>query len=246
MSSKSGTAFFMMPIPFVAILPGLIVAALTPAKVTDVKTDSSATPAAKPPSVIYVKMFSISKVESKSENAAEEGRPRLLGALRGGQENTVIGEHREAQQEHTLANVPVILQKALVENLSKSVAPANNGDDAHVSPGSWIITGEFVDVDTGNRALQAGVGLGAGQSHLEVRAKVYAAADMKTPFLTFDSEGTSGHMPGAAVTRNPYVAAAKFVMSKREPEREAKKVGKAIADEIGKFMAAHGIPTLKS
>jgi hypothetical protein len=189
-------------------------------------------------------MFSISKAESKSENAEEEGRPRLLGALRRGQENTVVGKHREAEQEHTLASVPVVLQKALIENLSKSVAPANNGDDAHVSPGSWIITGEFVNVETGNRALQAGVGLGAGQSHLEVRAKVYAAADIKTPFLTFDSEGASGHMPGAAVTRNPYVAAAKFVMSKTEPEREAKKVAKSIADEISKFMAAHGIPTI--
>ena len=129
----------MMSIPFVAILPGLIVAALTPANVTDVKTDSSA-PAAKPPNVIYVKMFSMSKAESKSENAEEEGRPRLLGALRGGQENTVVGKHREAEQEQTLANVPVVLQKALIENLSKSVAPANNGDGAHVSPGSWIIT----------------------------------------------------------------------------------------------------------
>jgi hypothetical protein len=65
----------MMSIPFVAILPGLIVAALAPAKVTDVKTDSSAGPAAKPPSVIYVKMFSITKAESKSENAGEQGRP---------------------------------------------------------------------------------------------------------------------------------------------------------------------------
>jgi hypothetical protein len=101
-------------------------------------------------------------------------------------------------------------------------------------------------MDTGNRALQAGVGFGAGQSHLEVRAKVYAAADMNTPFLTFDSEGASGHIPGAVVAKNPYVAAAKFVMSKRELEREAKKVAKAIADEIGKFMAAQGIPTLKS
>jgi hypothetical protein len=35
-------------------------------------------------------------------------------------------------------------------------------------------------------------------------------------------------------------------MSKRQPEREAKKVARAIADEIGKFMVAHGIPTLKS
>jgi Domain of unknown function (DUF4410) len=235
----------MMPIPFFAIVPSLFVAALTPAKVTDVKTDSSA-PATKPPTVVYVKTFSISNAASKSENAQGEGRPHLLGRLRGGEENTVIGEHREAQQEQTLAKVPVILQKALIEALGKSVAAASNGDSAHVSPGSWVITGEFVDVDTGNRALQAGVGLGAGQSHLEVRAKVYASADMNAPFLTFDSEGASGHMPGAAVMKNPYVAAAKFVMSKTEPEREAKKVGKAIADEVGKFMAAHGIPTLKS
>jgi ethanolamine utilization protein EutA (predicted chaperonin) len=35
-------------------------------------------------------------------------------------------------------------------------------------------------------------------------------------------------------------------MSKREPEREAKKVARSIADEIGKFMVAQGIPTLKS
>ena len=54
-------------------------------------------------------------------------------------------------------------------------------------------------------------------------------------------------MPGAAVMKkNPYVAAAKFVMSKREPEREAKKVARSIADEIGKFMVAQGIPTPKS
>jgi hypothetical protein len=46
--------------------------------------------------------------------------------------------------------------------------------------------------------------------------------------------------------KNPYVAAAKFVMSKREPEQEANKVAQAIANEIEKFMMAQGIPTLKS
>ena len=69
-----------------------------------------------------------------------------------------------------------------------------------------MITGELVQVDTGNRALQA----------------------------------------GAVALKNPYVAAAKFVMSKREPKLEARKVAQAIADEIGKFMAAQQIPTLKS
>lgn len=109
-----------------------------------------------------------------------------------------------------------------------------------------MITGEFADVNTGNRAMQAGIGFGAGQSHLEVRAKVYAGSDLHTPFLTFDSRGVSGYLPGAVAVKNPYVAAAKFVMSKREPEQETRKVAQAIADEIGKFMTAQGIPTLKS
>ena len=197
----------------------LIIAALGPAKVSEVEANRSAEAGAKAPTVIYVKTFTMSNAGTKSENAAGEGRPRLLGALRGGEENTVVGRHREAQQEDTLAKVPAVLQNALIEDLSKSIASAANGDGTHPSPGSWVITGEFLEVDTGNRALQAGVGLGAGESHLEVRAKIYAVPNMNTPFLTFDSEGASGHMPGAAVMhKNPYVAAAKFVMSKKEPE----------------------------
>jgi uncharacterized protein DUF4410 len=225
----------------------LVLAALAPAKVSEVETNRSAEAGSKPPTVIYVKTFTMDNAASQSENAAGEGRPRLLGALRGGEENTVVGRHREAQQEDTLAKVPAVLQNALIEDLSKSIASAANGDGTHPSPGSWVITGQFFEVDTGNRVLQAGVGLGAGESHLEVRAKIYAVPNMNTPFLTFDSDGASGHMPGAAVMhKNPYVAAAKFVMSKKEPEREAKKVARSIADEIGKFMAAQSIPTLKS
>lgn len=237
----------MMPIPFIAIVPGLVLAALTPAKVTDEKTNSSAMRSVHQPKVIYVKSFSIRAAASQSDDdSAGAGRPHLLGSLRGGEGNTVIGRHREQQQEDTLAKVPGVLQNALIEDLSKSIAPAANGDGARTSPKCWIITGEFVEVDTGNRALQAGVGFGAGESHLELRARVFTGADMNTPFLTFDSQGASGHLPGAVVAKNPYVAAAKFVMSKREPEREAKKVAKSIADEIGKFMVAQGIPTLKS
>jgi len=229
-----------------AIVPGLGLAALTPAKVTDEKTNSSAMRSVHQPKVIYVKSFAIRAAASQSDDSAGAGRPHLLGSLRGGEGNTVIGRHREQQQEDTLAKVPGVLQNVLIEDLSKSIAPAANGDGARTSPRSWIITGEFVEVDTGNRALQAGVGFGAGESHLELRARVFTGADMNTPFLTFDSQGASGHLPGAVVAKNPYVAAAKFVMSKREPEREAKKVAKSIADEIGKFMVAQGIPTLKS
>jgi hypothetical protein len=236
----------MITIPFTAIVSGLIIAVVPPAKVTDLEANSSAEQGLKRPAVIHVRSFSISKSAANPQNADGGGRPHLLGRLRGGEENTVIGQHREQQQEDTLAKLPGLLQQALIRNLSNSVAPADNGDGAHPSRDSWVVTGEFVQVDTGNRAMQAGVGFGAGQSQLEVHAKVYAGADMRTPFLTFDSKGASGYLPGAVAVKNPYVAAAKFVMSKREPEQEANKVAKAIADEIGKFMAAQGIPMLKS
>jgi hypothetical protein len=65
---------------------------------------------------------------------------------------------------------------------------------------------------------------------------LYSGSDIHTRFLAFDSKGASGHLPGGVATKNPYVAAAKFVMSKREPELEAKKVPQAIAGEIGKFV----------
>src|SRR5262249_15620062 len=200
----------------------------------------------KRPTVIHVRSFSISKSAANPENTGPGGRPHLLGMLRGGEGNTVIGQHREQQQEDTLAKLPGLLQQALIRNSSQSIAPADNGGGAHPSPDSWVVTGEFVKIDTGNRAMQAGGGFGAGQSQFEVRAKVYSGSDMHMPFLTFDSQGASGHLPGGIATKNPYVAAAKFVMSKREPEQEARKVAQAIADEIGKFMAAQGIPTVKS
>lgn len=237
----------MIVTSFIAAGASLTLAALTPAKVSDVESNSSTIHSAKPPSVIYVNSFSVSQASSKPDDANTDERPHLLGRLRGGEENTVIGRHREEQKEETLAKLPGVLQKALIEDLSKSIAPAAAGNGAHASrKDCWVITGQFLEVDTGNRAMQAGVGFGAGQSQLEVRAKVYLASDMNTPFLTFDSEGASGHMPGAVMTKNPYVAAAKFVMSKREPEQEAKKVAKAISGEIGKFMTAQRIPILKS
>jgi hypothetical protein len=39
-------------------------------------------------------------------------------------------------------------------------------------------------------------------------------------------------MPGAAVTRNPYVAAAKFVMSRRDLPKNIRQIAQTVADQI--------------
>jgi hypothetical protein len=236
-------------LPPLALGASLVLGALTPATVDNVNTSSSSLPAARPPSVIYVDSFSISQTSSSSEDdgSSDGGRPHLLGLFRGGQDNTLLGQRKENQYEQTLQKLPGILQRALIQDLNNSIAAAANGDEAETYlHHGWIITGQFLVVDAGDRAMQAGVGFGAGQSHVEVQAQVSTVRDPNNPFLVFNSQGASGHMPGAVVMFNPYVAAAKFVMSKKEPEKEAKKIAQAIAREIGKFMTAQGIPTLAS
>src|SRR5215472_3025641 len=142
----------MITIPFTAVVSGLIIAALTPAIVTDVQSNSSEMRGVKRPTVIHVRSFSINTPVANPENTASGGRPHLLGMLRGGEANTVVGQRREQQQEDTLAKLPGLLQQALIRNLSKSIAPADNGGGAHLSPDSWVVTGEFVEIDTANRA----------------------------------------------------------------------------------------------
>jgi hypothetical protein len=90
----------MINVPFIAIVPGLIVAALTPAKVSDVETNPSTAPALKLPSVIYVKSFNISNTVAASGDTTASGRPHLLGRLRRRGEyshrppsGTATGEH---------------------------------------------------------------------------------------------------------------------------------------------------------
>jgi len=223
----------------------LTLGAITPAKVDNVV--DNAPPSMSPPHVIYVSTFSMANVSNQANGEQSEGRPHLLGMFRGGEDNTFLGQRKEQQQADILQKLPGILQKTLVQALNSGVARATTGDGMLATQANcWVVRGQFVVVDQGSRAMQAGIGFGAGQSHVEVRAQLYTLSDPDHPFLVFDTNGASGHMPGAVVIPNPYVAAAKFVMAKQEPEKETKKIGKQMAVEIGKFMTHEGIPTLKA
>jgi hypothetical protein len=51
----------------------------------------------------------------------------------------------------------------------------------------------------------------------------------------------SGKMPGAAVTLNPYVAAAKFVLAKNASDKDVIHAASGIAAEIVKYMKTRGM-----
>jgi hypothetical protein len=210
-----------------ALCSALACEALIPAKAGKGAVDANA-PSRQFPAVIYIDRFSTQDILDKANESP------LLG---GGADNAPVGPHKQ-QPYDLLQKLPAILQKTLVQSLNRNIARAAAGDGTLATQlDCWVVRGQFLVVGQGSRATQ---------SHVEIHVQVCTLNDPDTPFLTFDTRGARGHLPGATATTNPYVAATKFIMAKKEPEKETKKVGQQIADEIGQFMAAQTIPTLQA
>lgn len=61
------------------------------------------------------------------------------------------------------------------------------------------------------------------------------------PFLVMGTHTGSGRKPGAVVTLNPYVAAAKFVLSGNASEKDVKNAASEIASELTGYMKSNGL-----
>jgi len=104
-----------------------------------------------------------------------------------------------------------------------------------------LLEGEFMDFDEGERMKRAIIGFGSGSSEMQVRMMFSEIMDGKTSLLIDTAtDGKKSRMPGAVVTKNPYVAGAKFVLTKNAPEKEVKKLGSNIADKLYEFMIKQG------
>jgi Domain of unknown function (DUF4410) len=92
-----------------------------------------------------------------------------------------------------------VLANYLVSDISKSVMrSALNNNPKRVRMDAWLITGEFVRVNQGSRALRGLVGLGAGGTKLETVVRVYDLSHLsKEPVLQFETSGGSNAEPGA-------------------------------------------------
>jgi hypothetical protein len=69
-------------------------------------------------------------------------------------------------------------------------------------------------VQEGNQLRRAGIGFGAGHTELQVVVDIDdLAAGAPKPMYTVETKADSGKLPGAVITLNPYVAAARFVIA---------------------------------
>jgi hypothetical protein len=179
------------------------------------------------PEVVYVTDFDID-ANDIGQGDRLLNRPRL----------------RQQDQGSKASRFVELLADSLTGELQKRSVPAARFYPGQSIPNKgWLIKGEFLEVDEGNRLRRAVIGFGAGQTDMQIEVRIVdLSSGSREPFMVFGTKSATGKMPGAIVTMNPYVAAAKFVLSKRAPERDVAKTARQIAEVLVQIMndqAAH-------
>ncbi len=204
---------------------------------------------AAPPRAIYVGNFTVGTGAMKPEGGlfgeAEqmlEEAPKVGGGILGGGEGPI--RRRAKADQPTSDQVIQTLTSSMIQtfNQEKLGIPAERlPPGAPVPPEGWLVTGQIVSVDPGNRAQRAVIGFGAGEATAEIDVDVDKLSPSgPTAFLRFGTQSDSGHAPGAVVTMNPYVAAAKFVIGRNATNRDVEKMGAEIAKQIIKYARERG------
>ena len=174
--------------------------------------------------VVYVADFELEKSEVETEQgplARPFGRPGLLGRLRSG------------RSEDPQKIIDLMSSQLVQDLVGHGIDARRLGPSDPFPQEGWLVRGVFVNVEQGNRLRRAVIGFGAGQSDLQVAVSVSNLRQgAPEPMYEIDSEKGSGKMPGAAITLNPYVAAAKFLLAGRDLDKSVRHAASDIADAV--------------
>ncbi|MCX5733153.1 MAG: DUF4410 domain-containing protein [candidate division NC10 bacterium] len=181
-----------------------------------------------PPRTVYVEDF-----ELEHQNLqADEGVRGHVGIL---QRLPVLKPTTSpAQEAHKLVS---LMADSLVASLTEAGVSAQRiAPGAQLPPDGWLLHGAFVEVGEGNRLKRAVIGFGQGSTSMEVMVAVSDLVKRPiAPFIIFGTVKDPNMLPGAVVTMNPYMAAARFVMEKNAPEKDIKRTAKEIVAELQKY-----------
>ncbi len=134
-------------------------------------------------------------------------------------------------------HVVKLMSDNLIEDFAKAGYTAKLLASGDYRPAVGIlITGVFTELDEGNRVRRAVIGFGAGAATMQLYVTATDLAHPDQALYQTDANDSSGKKPGAVITMNPYVAAAKFVMEKNATDKTVKKTAKQITAEFDKRM----------
>jgi hypothetical protein len=188
------------------------------------------------PRPVSVREFAFDVAQLHSDQGVLAGRQgpakRILGSLR--------SEETSAQKAPRFAG---LLSETIAKELADLKIPASREPQAAPWPLSGlVVSGQFMQVDEGNRLKRAVIGFGAGATEVLVQVAVYDLAQSREqPILVYGTGTGSKPMPGAVVTLNPFAMAAKYVLSRNANEKDVRKLGKQIAKDLAQVEAG-GVP----
>ena len=181
------------------------------------------------PQTIFIQDFELDYDNFKADEGVLDrlrDRPRVLPHL-----------PQKSDPEQEARNLVNLMSRSLQESFENAGLMAQQIEAVKGLPKEgWLVRGVFTEVDEGNRMKRAVIGFGAGATSMEVQVSVSdLAVNPDASFIIFGTVKDPKQMPGAVVTRNPYVAAAKFVLEKNASKKDVQRTAREIVQEIKKY-----------
>ena len=192
------------------------------------------------PRQVYVADFAL-------DSSDFQGDQGVRGMLPERAQQGLLGQAGERLPHHFATTDPAARAREIVDAMATSLVnslrdkgfPSQRyqGSDSALPNDGWLLQGVFTEVGEGNRFKRAIIGFGQGASTMEVQVGIsdLAGAHPREPFMVFGTVKDPSKMPGAAVTMNPYVAAAKFMMEKDATGKDVQKTADQIVSEMLKY-----------
>ena len=195
--------------------------------------------AAGPPSIVYVTDFELdaSNVRQQREILPPPPPPPPgLGNVLPKLPGTPVEPAVRARQL-----VELMATSLMKELTDKGVTVRRLGPREQPPASGWLVRGVFTDVQEGHQLRRAVIGFGAGQTALQVLVAVDDLAEgVLKPMYEMDAKADSGRLPGAAITMNPYVAAARFVLAGGDLDRNVRQTAAQIAGQVTRSVKESG------
>lgn len=194
--------------------------------------EGTGSPPVNAPPVVYVADFQLGdEAEGRSTQRPLQVRKKIKDKVGG-----------DSPEEKAKEIVNSLAQSIVAELSNKGVASKRLYAQSPPASQCWVLEGEFMEHDEGDRLKRAVIGFGSGSSDMQVGITLSEIVEGgKRILLDKPVDGRKDRMPGAVITRNPYVAGAKFVLTKNAPDRDVKKLGSQIADMVYEFMKEQGL-----
>jgi hypothetical protein len=195
------------------------------------ETDTGQPTLAKP-RMVYVADFELWAQNIKHENGVLSGRPGPVGRIGDRLSGSTSDPAVRARQ------IIELMANSLVKELSKAGFNATRlQPGGSNSADGWLLRGLFTEVQEGNRLRRAMIGFGEGQTDIQVVANVQDLSEGPAkPLYEVATEAESGSTPGAAPTLvlGPYGAAARFVISGHDLDKNVKQTAAQIAARMAR------------